>query len=163
MLLGIISDTHGHVKRTYAAIAELEQRNVSEILHCGDINTPEVVRLFAHIPTLFVYGNVDRRREALQEAVDAVFRHGSIAEFHTIVRDGKEIGICHGHTRQLSTFLTSNAYDYVLSGHTHVRKDERQGRVRAINPGAVAGLKRQSRSCAVLDTERDELEFIEVS
>jgi hypothetical protein len=38
--------------------------------------------------------------------------------------------------------------------------DKRIGRTRVINPGSLGGLKKQSRSVALLDLETDELNFV---
>jgi hypothetical protein len=49
--------------------------------------------------------------------------------------------------------------DYLFTGHTHVRMDKRIGRTRLINPGALGGTRKQSRSVAILDLDTDELIF----
>ena len=63
----------------------------------------------------------------------------------------------------LDAFRDTDA-DYLVVGHTHTLVNEKRGRTRVINPGS-AGEPRPLRgelllSCAVLDTVRDEVEFI---
>ncbi|MBO0697791.1 MAG: metallophosphoesterase family protein [Zavarzinella sp.] len=69
MKIGVLSDTHGQVDRTTAAIHLLRERGVELILHCGDIDSPATVRLFTDVPTHFVFGNWDLRSslEACQQ------------------------------------------------------------------------------------------------
>ncbi len=63
----------------------------------------------------------------------------------------------------LSAFQDTGA-DYLIVGHTHTVVDQKRGRTRLINPGS-AGEPRPYRgelllSCAVLETARDEVEFV---
>ena len=54
-------------------------------------------------------------------------------------------------------------FAYVCHGHTHKRTDERNGRVRVICPGALAHPRKPRRAgLAVLDTDADELTFIDL-
>ena len=59
MLLGVVSDTHGQTDYTLDAVRMLESLEVDAVLHCGDVGSAEVVRLFKPWPTHFVLGNVD--------------------------------------------------------------------------------------------------------
>jgi putative phosphoesterase len=63
----------------------------------------------------------------------------------------------------LSAFQETDA-DYLIVGHTHAQVDQKRGRTRMINPGS-AGEPRMVGgelflSCAVLDIERDDVEFL---
>ena len=85
MLLGVVSDTHGDMERTRAAVTMLESLEVGVVLHCGDIGSPEIIPLFERWPTHFVFGNCDYDREALREGdrgrranVPSAFRHAGI-------------------------------------------------------------------------------------
>src|SRR5438094_490490 len=59
MKIGIISDTHDRTDEVRLAVGLLAERRVELVLHCGDIEAIETVRLFAHLPTHFVFGNWD--------------------------------------------------------------------------------------------------------
>ena len=70
------------------------------------------------------------------------------------------------HSPQLAMFGKEDA-DFVLFGHTHQQLVQRFGRVLVINPGS-SGDGRDPRnqrqlSCAVLDTESDEVAIIDFS
>ena len=55
---------------------------------------------------------------------------------------------------------TEQQHDYLLVGHTHVRSDTRQGRIRVINPGAL--YRASIKTVALLNLATDRLVFIEV-
>ena len=59
MRIGIISDTHDRTAAATAAVALLRAWGVGLVLHCGDIESPVTVRLFARLPVHFVFGNWD--------------------------------------------------------------------------------------------------------
>lgn len=70
MLIGVISDTHGHVEFTRPALEVFRNEGAERLLHCGDIGSPEVVRLFDNWPTHFVFGNADHDRKNLRRAIE---------------------------------------------------------------------------------------------
>ncbi|HEX5444919.1 MAG TPA: metallophosphoesterase family protein, partial [Pirellulales bacterium] len=65
MLVGVISDTHGHVEFTRSAVRMFESCAVELVIHCGDIGSNEIVGLFALWPAHFVFGNVDHDQRGL--------------------------------------------------------------------------------------------------
>ena len=70
MLIGVVSDTHGNVANSQAAVRLLESL-VSAVLHCGDIGSPAIPPLFAQWPTHFVLGNVDHDSAAILKSLPA--------------------------------------------------------------------------------------------
>ena len=69
MKIGVVSDTHDRLAITAVAIRLLCGRGAELILHCGDIESPETVRLFTGVPTHFVFGNWDKDRKGLLTAI----------------------------------------------------------------------------------------------
>src|SRR5437870_1884268 len=59
MRIGIVSDTHDRIATVKAAVAGLRERGVDFVIHCGDIETTEIVGLFAEFETHYVLGNWD--------------------------------------------------------------------------------------------------------
>ena len=51
-------------------------------------------------------------------------------------------------------------HDYLITGHTHVKRDERIGKIRWINPGAL--YRALEKTVAILDTTSDVLKFLSV-
>src|SRR5947209_86353 len=82
MLLGVVSDTHGDIARTRAAVQMLDSLRVEAVLHCGDIGTPEIVAMFAPWPTHFVFGNCDYDHKTLARAIEKAGQicHGNFGE-----------------------------------------------------------------------------------
>ena len=160
MRIGILSDTHNHKTNTRAALGIFRQEGVTKLIHCGDLTSGEIVLLFAGWEVTFVYGNGDQNRSELHSAVKRIGRPlpGLTA---TLIIDGVSIGVMHGH-HSLPRLIGSGEHRYVLHGHTHIRRDEVIDGVRVINPGALGGRHRQTRSVAVLDVEADDLRFIEL-
>ncbi len=127
-LVGVISDTHGLVRRE-AAVA---LAGVSHILHAGDVGKPEVLdELRAIAPVTAVRGNVDTGAWAAALPMDTVV---SIA--------GAGIYMLHSlHTINIDP--NAAAISAVISGHTHEPLVETMDGVIFINPGS-AGPRRFS-------------------
>jgi putative phosphoesterase len=160
VLIGILSDTHGRVRPTVAAIDLLKQAGAEHYIHCGDVGAEEVLDLFAGLPLSFVWGNNDERRSSLGRYAQTLGLT-CYGEFADLVLDDKRIAVTHGDDFGLLRRIISEAkHDYLLLGHTHVRRDERAGKLRIINPGALH--RTPQRSVAVLNTATDELRFLKV-
>ena len=65
MRIGVVSDTHDRQEAVAEAVRLLLEQQVELILHCGDIESPETVRVFKPVPTHFVFGNWDKDRAPL--------------------------------------------------------------------------------------------------
>jgi putative phosphoesterase len=164
MIIGILSDTHGNLKRTAAAIKLLKEHAPAHIIHCGDIGSQSVLDMLAvefaetATPITCVPGNVDGWNDSLYAPMPHVEITASAARLHL---DGKDICVMHGHeTTRLRSIIASGAYDLVFTGHTHQRADEIIGRTRVINPGALH--RTQEPGFAILDTATDTLLYIDV-
>ncbi len=134
--LGIVSDTHGHVDYTQAAVRMLESLDVNVVLHCGDIGTSEIVRLFHRWPTHFVFGNVDDPRE-LRETISAAGQtcHERFGELELA---GRRIALLHSDDfQQFDQAKRSSRYDLVCYGHTHKADQQLIGKTLVLNPGAL--------------------------
>lgn len=166
MLLGILSDTHDHPNRTRRAVDLLKAAGVSALVHCGDLNSPAIVRLLSGVPSWFVFGNNDvfgrwdvasaRQLEVAAQEVGAVCLHwGGMIELA-----GKRIAVTHGHQDAEERRLLAAQPDYLLTGHTHERHDRHAGQTRLINPGALHRVPEFT--VAVLNLATDELRFLTV-
>ena len=162
MLIGILSDTHNNVEHTQVALQTFRERGITRLIHCGDITTPEIVYLFSGWDVIFVWGNGDHDEEGLTAAAQAIGAPPP-KPVHTLEVDGVKIAATHGHrSRVLAELIADGRYAYVCHGHTHLRKDEVRPpfNVRVVNPGALGGVKLQSRSVCVLNTDAAQVEFI---
>lgn len=136
MLIAIISDTHSRTDSIEGALAIMAERGVEAILHCGDIQDADAVRLFpAH--THFVYGNTDYDRADIALAVKEIGAtlHGAWGQLEFA---GRSLAFTHGDDPHLLHDLAqSDEFDFLFHGHTHVAKEHRTGKTRIINPGAL--------------------------
>jgi putative phosphoesterase len=136
MKLGIISDTHDNVENVIKAFKLFSDRQVDRVLHCGDIIAPKTVTFFNGPPVTAVKGNCDGDVPMLAKLLEE--RGGEhLGDEGLLDLEGQKICIYHGtNPAKLDTFIKSGAYQYVLTGHTHVLRDERVGSTRVLNPGA---------------------------
>src|SRR5439155_6686694 len=138
-----------------------EEAGTEFYIHCGDIGSAHCVDLLAGLKSAFVFGNTDYNRAALARYSELVGVpcYGNFADLEL---GGKRIAVIHGDDFKLKQrSLAAQKHDYLLQGHTHIRLDERVGRTRVINPGALhrAAIK----TVATLDTASDSLNFITVN
>lgn len=158
MLLAILSDTHDHPVALAEALHLLALHRPGYYIHCGDVGGEQMLDQLAGLPAAFVFGNTDFDRVGLARyAKDVGVR--CLAEHGEIELAGRRIAVLHGDDFRLrQQLIDGQAYDYILQGHTHVRTDERFGRTRLINPGALH--RARPRSVALLDLATDKLQFL---
>jgi putative phosphoesterase len=155
MRIGVVSDTHDRGEAVAEAIRLLLEHRVELVLHCGDIESVETVRLFKAVPTHFVFGNWDKDRGKLAAAIKEVGGHHHDS-FGAIELAGKRVAWCHSHERhQLRQLEHSDFFDYLFYGHTHVREQHRTGRTLVANPGAL--FRANPKTCIVLDVTTGEI------
>ncbi|MFN0022022.1 MAG: YfcE family phosphodiesterase [Pirellulaceae bacterium] len=137
MRLGIVSDTHGHVLNTLAAIRMLETLGVDEVLHCGDICSTVIPGLFTRWPTHFVFGNCDPNEAELSLAIGAAGQRCH-DRFGDITLAGRRIALIHSDDARLfRKTITSDQFDLVCYGHTHEAEQHHEGKTLVLNPGAL--------------------------
>jgi putative phosphoesterase len=126
MVIGVISDTHGLLRPK--ALEAL--RGSAHIIHAGDVGAPEILeRLSAIAPVTAVRGNVDRG------APDR-----NLPESNSLEVGGISIYVLHD-LAQLDLKPKAAGFSVVVSGHTHVPKQETRDGVLYFNPGS-AGSRR---------------------
>jgi uncharacterized protein len=164
--LGILADTHGRTVLARRAVDLFVEKKIDYFLHCGDVGDfsydgTKVLEILLPLKGGFVFGNNDYDRKQLRQFAQT---HGldCLDEAGMIERAGKKIGITHGDLdRHIHRFTFPDpTVDYLLTGHSHIKKDQKFGRLRSINPGA---LHRTSQpSVAILELETDDLAFFDV-
>jgi putative phosphoesterase len=156
MRIGILSDTHDHVRRTARAVALLLAEGAEVLIHCGDLTGPEIVAECGVVPSYYVFGNNDFDEDALRAAMTAV---GGVCleRGGEIVLSGRRIAVTHGDSAKHFRRLLAARPDYLLFGHTHLKLNERDGPIRQINPGALH--RAPEWTVATLDLVADDLRF----
>jgi putative phosphoesterase len=160
MRLGVVSDTHGHVANTLAAVRLLESFEVAEVLHCGDIGSTDIVPLFARWPTHFVLGNVDGEAPGLAEAIERAGQpfHG---RFGSLELAGRRIAWLHSDDqRRFRETVAGGQWDLVCYGHTHVAEHHREGPTLVLNPGAL--FRARTHTIAVVELPALEVTLVSV-
>src|SRR5262249_31614106 len=133
---------------------------VERVLHCGDIDDKETVRLFAPLPTDFVFGNCDSDLAGMKRTMDQI---GATLHEHfgNLEIEGRTIAWLHGDDAGLFRDVDrSGHFDFLFYGHTHVAEEHRTGPTRVINPGALH--RARVKSFVVLDLPSGKLESIVV-
>lgn len=161
MIIGILSDTHDRADAMAAGIRILQEAGAEFFIHCGDIGSQRCIDLLTGLKSAFVFGNCDFDRAALARYATSIDVpcYGNFAD---LTLDDKRIAVIHGDDFKLKQrLLSAQQHDYILQGHTHLRADERIGKTRLINPGALH--RATQKTVAMLDTTADRLEFLNVS
>ena len=165
MKVGILSDTHGQVDLALGAAREFIFRGIGAVLHCGDIGSDMVLTEMAtifqtlEIPVYAVLGNCD-------DVESWGFYPGDIGvnilgRFGELELVGKKIAMLHSDDEhEFDRVAEAGHYDYLLTGHSHVRHDRYKEKTRLINPGSAG--RGMHPSCAVLDLISGELEFVTI-
>jgi uncharacterized protein len=122
IVIGVISDTHGLLRPE--AIATL--RGSEHIIHAGDVGKPEILdQLRAIAPVTAVRGNVD---------TDVWAR--KLQETEVVEIGGISIYVLHD-LALLDLKPEAAGFDVVISGHSHVPKQETRNGVLYFNPGSA--------------------------
>jgi putative phosphoesterase len=158
MRIGVVSDTHGNHRMVSCALAELRERGITTVLHCGDIDDPYTVEMFRGFTTHFVFGNCDLDRAALRAAMADI---GATLHEHfgSIELEGVKLAFTHGDNQRLMRDVErSEYYDFLFYGHTHQAEEHRCGPTRVINPGALH--RARPKTFVVLDLDSREVELV---
>ena len=159
-MMGIISDTHENEKAIEKAVEIFRQKNPEFVVHCGDIISPPMLEYFKDLKMKFVFGNNDGEKNGLNNMAKKL-GFEEITDEKEFEYKGKKFYVYHGtNSEKLDAAIKSNKYNYVLTGHTHIKKDEKTGNTRVINPGALFRI--YPYTVAMLDVEKDELEFVKI-
>jgi putative phosphoesterase len=122
ILIGVISDTHGLLRPE--ALKAL--RGTQHIIHAGDVGVPEILEELSNIaPLTAVRGNVDKGAWAL-----------TLPETDVLEVGGISIYVLHD-VAQLDLKPKAAGFGVVVSGHSHVAKQETRDGVLYFNPGSA--------------------------
>ena len=122
VVVGVISDTHG-LLRPEALEALHGSRH---IIHAGDVGAPEMLEKLASIaPVTAIRGNVDKGAWARK-----------LPETEVVEIAGISIYVLHDLAK-LDLKPESAGFAVVISGHSHVPKQEMRHGVLYFNPGSA--------------------------
>lgn len=160
MILGILSDTHGRVPAMDAGMSALRAAGASAFVHCGDVGGPAVLDALAGEDAAFVFGNSDWDRAELARYASQIGVR-CLGAFGELNYGAARIAVMHGDDGlRRQQVVAGQQYEYLLLGHTHVAADQRSGRMRIINPGAL--FRSSRKTVAILDLAHDRVEFLNI-
>jgi putative phosphoesterase len=160
MRIAVLSDTHGKLEPTLAALEQIRLRDVSAIVHCGDIGGERLIEFFSDWPAHFVFGNVDGDRDNFHQSILAAGQssHGVFGE---VTLENIRIAFLHGDdAARLRETVASGEWDLVCYGHTHKRETHKEGRTVVLNPGAL--YRARPRTFAIVDLPGLAIEFLTI-
>jgi len=165
-LIGLMSDSHGRAGRTAQALRMLIDRGAEVVIHLGDVGDESVLDALVERldeqgrcdpPVHVVFGNVDGDPAGMGRYAEAI---GLICDHPAgrLTFDGKTLAFTHGDRPHLLDEAIAEGVDYLAHGHTHLTRDDRVGRTRVVNPGALH--RAAWHTVALLDTEADRLTIV---
>ena len=151
MLVGVMSDSHDHLRKIRKAMALFRERGAGAVFHAGDVVAPFAARALKEFvgPLHAVFGNNDGERAGLGKIIDIAPGPREIS------LRGRKIVIAHD-AKDVPDALASGA-DLVITGHTHERRIS-SGRPMRLNPGEICGWVTGRSTCVVVDLETMEAE-----
>ncbi len=158
MRIGVISDTHNHLRNVAQIVELLNAANVDRVIHTGDITQPKTLRALAALEARVfgVYGNNDLERAGLDEVAAT---HGFVLADPPLELVWAERRIVVVHDPRALAAVPLGAGALANHGHTHrLTIEERVGAV-IFNPGECAGHMTGYNAVGVVDlrTLRPEL------
>jgi hypothetical protein len=146
MKIAIVSDTHNNLVNFKKAIDWANKNDIRMILHCGDIQTQEII---------------DESRKTFKGKIEFVKGNGDydldLPPKMELEIDSKKIVFCHFPEIAKEQAL-SGKFDVVFYGHTHKPWEEVLNNCRLANPGELAGQLFKP-TFAVYDTNANLLEL----
>jgi uncharacterized protein len=150
-MIGIMSDSHDHLKAIRAAVEVFNQSKVDLVVHAGDLIAPFTSREFEKLqaPLEAIFGNNDGERRGLRAAYEKLC---ALEDFKELEVDGRKIAVIHGTNQAMVDALTeSRKYELVIRGHTHQMEVE-EGETMVINPGETCGYVSGVKTVILLNT-----------
>ena len=160
MKIGVTSDTHSNRKFLIKALQHFSERNITNVLHCGDLEDDSLLIEFSKFQVWLALGNCDDEMKFTQTSQSIPSLH--VKRFHELTFDDKSIALLHGDDKgQFKKAVSEQNYDYIIKGHSHRFEDYSIKRSRILNPGAL--FRAAIYSIAVLDLSEDTWTKIELN
>jgi putative phosphoesterase len=159
MRIGVVSDTHNHLRNVMRIVELLNAARVERVVHTGDITQPKTLDALARLraPLLGVFGNNDLERSGLEAAMR---RHGMDFEegARSLEWAGRRVGVIHDPATADRAWWAGHRV--LLHGHTHRHTCEERGGTLFFNPGECAGWLQGRNAVGILDLETLAVELI---
>ena len=158
-ILGIIADTHDRLERIAAALALLQDRGAEGLLHLGDFVAPFALKQIVKFkgPLYAIFGNNDGEKKGLRSIFPEI-QDGP----HVFVIGARKLGCAHSVEEVPAEYRKT--CDGIFYGHSHARVLIPRDATRPLelNPGECCGYLTGTGSCALLDLETMQAQFLEI-
>jgi len=159
MRIGVVSDTHNHVRNVSRIVELFNAAGVERVVHTGDITQARTLAMFGALEARLVgvYGNNDVERDALEAAaarLDIRLQEPPLS----LEWNGRRLLVVHD-PHYLAEEKVAR-HDVVLHGHTHRPVHERRAGALVFNPGECAGWLPGHNTVGVLDLTDLEVEWL---
>ena len=147
------------------AVQTLEDAGATHFVHLGDVGDGEsgyaVIDEMLGRPTYVTFGNCDDESDlaayiAHLDAPDLSIHH----PFGILKTGSTELLMTHGHMPEIMDFGIRSGVHVVMHGHSHEVRDEVDGTVRFLNPGALFRASRYT--AGLLHPRTGSFEILEV-
>lgn len=165
MKIAVFSDSHDHLDKVAAAVAQVKASGITTGLHLGDFCAPPIFEFLADsgVHWYCVWGNVDGDRLLSYQRVKD---KGTVdivpTEFRELELEGRKLFLTH-YPRIAEIAASCGEYDAVFHGHNHQVRNEMINDTLLANPGELAGFRYGTATYGIYDTDTNTFETIELS
>ncbi len=157
MKIGILSDSHDNLTKLQKAVDILNEREIPEIIHAGDLVAPFTHNILGNLKGSLhvIFGNNDGESLGLKNVFPQIVKQPLELEL-----DGLRFVVFH-EPAGAKMMAKSGYADVVIYGHTH-KLNIKQGRSLIINPGEICGWRYGKATMAIFDTKTKDVEIVEL-
>lgn len=158
MKIGVLSDSHSKLDFIYRAISLFRNQDIGILIHCGDLDTPNILEELAVFPRVYVVkGNDDKLVEEYKK-ISCELGIKFYKDYADLNIEGKTIAVLHGDNyERYGSLITSGQYNYILYGHTHQPTHNKYKSTNLVNPGSW-----NTKKVAIIDLEKDSVEHFNI-
>ncbi len=161
MQICVLSDTHDNLSNITMVLEACRDRRIETLIHCGDLTSLEMVSHFKGFRVIYTTGNMDHATGSIHQRFKKMRDDNYVGPVYKGHINGVPIAATHSHLDNvISDLVSRQQYKWIFHGHTHQRRDEVIKGARIINPGALGGLGKESRSFCIVDLDANDVEFI---
>ena len=163
MKIAVVSDTHDNLANLIHALEICRKREIETLIHCGDLVSFDMIRYFEGFRVIFTFGNMDHASGTIAKMIKDLGDDNFTGAVYKGQLNGVAAAVTHSHIENIiQELIDEKRYRWIFHGHTHQRRDEVIRGVRIVNPGALGGAGRESRSFCIVDLGSEEIEFIKI-
>ena len=157
MKIAVISDSHDNLFNLEKAVEIFNQKGIAHLIHLGDVCSPFAINLLNKLSCEYtgIFGNNDGEWLGINKISGGRFHKGPI---YREIFDKKIIIM---HEGDIADFI-SEKVDFVLFGHSHNPGIKKVGKQFIVNPGTLSGYMAKSATYAIIDTEKQCTEIMDL-